>query len=382
MPWNFEVHTIDVNQGDSSLLVADDGLAPRRLLIDGGLREFGWWVNQYLANLGVPSVDTMLVTHYEIDHYGGLLSLLIADNFWDCCDTIAGVAAPQGAAGANRPAQVAGTAAGVCAAAWGAYGANAGLAAAMALVARMNTAPGDTDAEAAAEGIWQVTSNHPPFGAGTIFPLAGPRVRNAARAAGVAVANAIAGGNPPLAAARTAIWNSLRTGIHANNRIETEGLFATTTVIDLGNAGAPNGWINAVNGTFTYGGNHGVTAPNVNRARVTAQLGMEVMFATGPGGAAPPANAPAAVVVSTRGWAWDGPNAPVWVGNAGNDQSTGLVVDFRTFTFYTGGDLPVAGEDQVADAVTTFGLPIPGGGGATYPVRVDIPYFKLGHHGS
>ncbi|MCL2013358.1 MAG: MBL fold metallo-hydrolase [Oscillospiraceae bacterium] len=65
-------HFIDVGQGDSTLLIAKD----RNILVDGGERNRGGDVAEYLQKHGVKSLDLVVVTHYHTDHYGGLITIL------------------------------------------------------------------------------------------------------------------------------------------------------------------------------------------------------------------------------------------------------------------------------------------------------------------
>ncbi len=64
------VAAIDVGQGDATLVVAPTGEAA---LIDAGPCGVGASaVREALANMGVASLDAMIVTHYHEDHFGGV----------------------------------------------------------------------------------------------------------------------------------------------------------------------------------------------------------------------------------------------------------------------------------------------------------------------
>ena len=63
------IHHIDVDQGDATLVVAPNG---RTLLIDAGLTGRGDTVARFLRQRGIDTVDAVLATHYDRDHYGGL----------------------------------------------------------------------------------------------------------------------------------------------------------------------------------------------------------------------------------------------------------------------------------------------------------------------
>jgi len=85
MPWNLEIHHIDVGQGDATLIIARQvglpiGVVPivRTALIDGGRANQRQRIDDYINHtLNLARVDVMVATHYDIDHCGGLTSLLI-----------------------------------------------------------------------------------------------------------------------------------------------------------------------------------------------------------------------------------------------------------------------------------------------------------------
>lgn len=56
---SLQIHHIDVDQGDATLVVAPNG---RSLLIDSGLSSRGDTVAQFLEARGI---DTLLVVHYD-----------------------------------------------------------------------------------------------------------------------------------------------------------------------------------------------------------------------------------------------------------------------------------------------------------------------------
>ena len=69
---DLKVHFIDVGQGDSVLIQAQD----KHVLIDGGSRGAGQTVVDYLRNNGVGKLDLVIATHPHEDHIGGLLAVL------------------------------------------------------------------------------------------------------------------------------------------------------------------------------------------------------------------------------------------------------------------------------------------------------------------
>ena len=68
----FEVHFIDVGQGDSSLILCDG----KAMLIDGGEASESSKVYAYLKKLGVDHLDYIVATHAHSDHIGGLSGAL------------------------------------------------------------------------------------------------------------------------------------------------------------------------------------------------------------------------------------------------------------------------------------------------------------------
>ncbi|WP_143804774.1 ComEC/Rec2 family competence protein [Paraliobacillus ryukyuensis] len=67
------VHFINVGQGDSILIQTPN---EENILIDGGPPAAGEKVKTYLKNQGVKTLDLVIATHPDIDHIGGLLSVI------------------------------------------------------------------------------------------------------------------------------------------------------------------------------------------------------------------------------------------------------------------------------------------------------------------
>jgi competence protein ComEC len=70
---DFQVHFLDVGQGDSILVLFPDG---KKMLVDGGKRDMGNLVVKYLKEQGVKSLDLVVSTHPDADHLGGLIAVL------------------------------------------------------------------------------------------------------------------------------------------------------------------------------------------------------------------------------------------------------------------------------------------------------------------
>ena len=77
---------VDVGTGASTLIVSPAG---KTLLVDGGPPGSGAKITSLLATLGITTIDYTVLTHYHIDHMGGLIEVLNAGK-------IAGIAYDNG----------------------------------------------------------------------------------------------------------------------------------------------------------------------------------------------------------------------------------------------------------------------------------------------
>src|SRR5690349_15361320 len=68
-----EIHHIDVEQGDATLLVMPNR---RTLLIDSGLDGRGDEIGDFIHARGFATVDAFVLTHYDADHLGGIDKVL------------------------------------------------------------------------------------------------------------------------------------------------------------------------------------------------------------------------------------------------------------------------------------------------------------------
>ena len=80
-----EVTFLDIGQGDSAFISTPGG---KNILIDGGKRAIPPYSNfdagkevvlPFLKNKGVKRIDTLIATHPDVDHIGGLLAVLDSD---------------------------------------------------------------------------------------------------------------------------------------------------------------------------------------------------------------------------------------------------------------------------------------------------------------
>ena len=389
MAWKLDIHLLDVGQGDCTLIVARDAAAGlrRTMLIDAGEAPYGRIAHQKVVDLGLPGVDHIVSTHYDVDHRAGLQSLLLADDLSKMIMTLNGPATVN-AIGLHRPARIASVTAAVCSTALGNYGPNAFNATLAATAARGQSNAADTDAVAIATGYWGGDQYPAPVGVASLIPHAATRQR-VARRAGLAAANAIAAGQGGAALRNTIameIFTTLRTGVPIHARFHTGNRYNATHVIDLGAGGVPTGWVNTIQGRFPISGN-GVRVPNGARHRTSIpNRGREVLWNSGPNAMVAPANAPQVYVVTCNGLAWQGiGNAPFLITNnqnGGNDCSIGLVIRFNDFFYCTLGDLAKAGENAVMAALMAHGLPSPPNIHVPLPVPARFASLKCSHHGA
>lgn len=404
MAWNLEIHTIDVGQGESSLIVArdpDQAIAANRIrtmLIDGGEVINGLVINNYMQQQNVlgaaVALDHIIVTHYDEDHSMGIISLLEADNFYDICDTIAQIASVQAARGTASWERIALGAGAATAAFLGAYAVPGALDASGVAVDTGNDIIANDenipfgDINAANYGIERAIfiTNHTDdqLNAGLIGIRATRKRNEVCRAAGIAASNAITNGLNVAVAIRTAIFANLQSVITPYARFQTNGKYRNTNVIDTGDRtpGYLPHYARVVGGGILFSNDYYITAPRVNRDRNSVpDLASEILWNSGANPALPPLNAPSVFVMARNNYAW---TRAAELGNAidNNYDSIAIILKFNNFYFYTGGDLPTIGEDVIANAVRTTAIPNPAPGGAAFAVPAKITAFKCGHHGA
>lgn len=66
------VHFIDVGQGSSALIQVGN----KGILIDGGERDYGDYVSDYINSCGVDTLCLVVASHPHSDHIGGLLDVI------------------------------------------------------------------------------------------------------------------------------------------------------------------------------------------------------------------------------------------------------------------------------------------------------------------
>jgi len=392
MPWQLDIHLIDVGQGDSTLIIArntDPGGQWRSMLIDAGLSAYAGVVDEYISDVGPPRIHHFVSTHYDDDHRAGLEALLLADNLSNLVTTLAFIGAPAAVLGANRVQRIGSAAAAVYSAALGNFGPHSGRAATTATLARQNIANATgvvNDKKAVDLAVAAAELRGGVTGVASLISYTVMR-RRAARVAGLAAAASIAAGNA-VAQVETDIRDALLADLRKAMRMKearfwTANTYNRTHVIDLGPADEPDGWGDAITGDFTLSTNR-VRIPYPNRTRSTPALQDEVLWNSGPNAVLPPAGAPTAHVVSCDGLVWQGDGiAPerVTLAPGGNSCSIGLLIRFNNFAYYTAGDLASVGEDPLMEAIMSEDMPLPGGLGVV-PAPDRVASFKCSHHGA
>jgi beta-lactamase superfamily II metal-dependent hydrolase len=398
MAWELEIHIIDVGQGESSLIIARNPTIPqtRTMLIDAGLPGCAETVHNYITALGLGGVDHILVSHYDGDHSGGIITLLMADNLYRLCEIIAEAAgnAANDAQIDHRDElhQVAAAASAAAAAALGGYddGAanNRSNVAINAGRGMWNSVfdPNSRYAEVARDSILcgEGEANTAPALNASLIPSTQKR-RKTCQSAGIAAGTTTANAGARKAAALTAVFNELRSTANLpGSRFRTNGIYHNAHIIDIGDTyHLTCNYNHTIIGRFLTNNGDAIQVPGINRQRTSNPiLGSEVLWNTGPGAAAAPPNSPAIFVVSRRKYIWNAPghSVPIASGQPDNDDSIGLILRFNNFFYYTGGDLPSQGEELIANAISNQGLPNPAGG--FFPRPHCIACFKCGHHGS
>src|SRR3954464_8627350 len=68
-----QVFFVDVGTGASTLIVSPTG---KTLLVDGGPPGSGAKISSLLSPLGISTIDYTVITHYHIDHMGGMIEAM------------------------------------------------------------------------------------------------------------------------------------------------------------------------------------------------------------------------------------------------------------------------------------------------------------------
>lgn len=75
---NFQLHMIDIGQGDAYLLCIPDGTGVKTMIIDAGTSKDhkATIITDYISSLGIKTIDYMLLTHPHSDHIGAAATVL------------------------------------------------------------------------------------------------------------------------------------------------------------------------------------------------------------------------------------------------------------------------------------------------------------------
>jgi hypothetical protein len=379
VPWDLEIHTIDVGQGDSCLIVARDtvGNNHRNLLIDAGEYDRGVFVHQYVKTVPtVTRIQRVLVTNYDTDHWGGMTSLIQADNWWQVVNAIARAVEYVIPGGLPREYRLAMFAAAAAAPLWGGQGLDQAQIKALATTAQGRIKGGEPDTAAIKAGLQVVTDQK--F-AGLRFAYTAKFVANTVQQivptvtlafdAGLSVRDAVFSRAPLSGLGKWAIAT-----------FSTGGLYASADVVDLGDVpqgySAPAGWDEHVSGRLNRS-SFWIPVGGTTRNRITPALGDEVLW---PG--TPPLDAPQVLVVAKRQVYWR--NTPfAGSGQQFNDASLGVLVRHGSFWWWSGGDLPKSCENGLWLSLQANLLRDPRNPNGTLaappPAFVG---FKCGHHGA
>lgn len=386
MAWTLSINTIDVQQGESALVLAKDDAsgAKRSMLIDGGKGGQAGRVNQYLLdNLGDANLDHILITHYDLDHSGGIINLLEADNFYDICDFITITTVAELAICTNRAQRVAVTSAAVWSLLMGAYkqsdGTDQSADFRLACVTAMFlVSSSDKNIEAAETGLKQAISTIPDPMNGALTPSRSTAKRKeTALNAGLSIGSHT---DPDTIAGLIfkSVFASLKTLVKSKPQFYTGGKMNFTQVIDTGDtAGIPDDYLARATG-FVMMSTEWIRAPRIKRRRGNPDLGDEIMWNSGRNPIAAPADAPEIFVMARNRLVWNGTNKAIAIpgGTGNNNDSYALMLRFNKFFFYTGGDLETEGEDLIARSIMKYKL------AGIHAIPDRIAAFKCGHHGA
>jgi hypothetical protein len=325
MALQLTIHTIDVEQGESALVVGADVAAGRyrTILIDGGLLGYAEtvhnFINPILRGYSYP-LDHILVSHYDKDHSGGVIGLLNADNMRVVSEAISNAVAnaAQWAAAGTRPQQIACGAVAASATILGAYSLNINKILTMCQVV-FPRAVGKTDDEAAEMGFNYALEHANKLQSFPALQVGETgRCKNIAKISSVAAAIAIASGNNPATAAFGAIFLLIGKTLPNQPRFDTGGRYCNVHLIDIRQPIGPQSarytptWRS---GKYITKSNR-VIAPGVNRTRTMPAPGDEVLWNSGADPAPPPPHSPGIFCRAINSWVWHGignnPVQTVW----------------------------------------------------------------------
>lgn len=401
MTWHLEIHTIDVGQGESSLIIAFNPTISRwsSILIDGGLQKYAQTIHNYIHrrfeslrrehHIAIEKLDHILVSHYDADHSEGIAAILDAQNLSAIVLKVAKLVAPTALSNSgDTEIRLAAILAAVS------FGGLCGYTPAQIqeaeTVARGCTS---TDIQSAVMSVIRQTVKKTNVSAlndnslcpmkNGIFQITYDFVRATLDA--LVHESTVEGLEARLCLALTQLLGSKIFNRGAG--FYTSQLYSKCDVIDIGDGDwtIPEDYKKAVKGILAYQSSWDARNPDVlpNRRWCLnpTDLGQEILWSdvsnkTVP----PPSEAPVLIVTANNNYIWGHPH-PISGGTDGNSGSIGLILLFGNFAFYTGGDLPSDGEEKILTGIAKDPLPVTGTS-SFYPPVTKICYFKCGHHGS
>jgi hypothetical protein len=335
MALQLTIHTTDVRQGESALVVAADVAAGRHrtILIDGGLPGYAEAVHNFIDPIrrgyGYP-LDHILVSHYDKDHSGGVIGLLNADNMRVVSEAISNAVAKaaQWAATGIRPQQIACGAVAAAATILGACGLDADQILTMCQVV-FPQAVGKTDDEAAEIGFnyaLEHTNKLQSFPTHQVGETG--RGKDIAKISSIAAAIAIASGNNPATAAFGAVFLLIARTLPNQLRLDTGGRYCNVHLIDIGQPIWPSQsaeiYADAATGQYITKANR-MIAPGINRTRTMPAPGDEIPWNSGASRTPAPPHSPGIFCLAINSWVWQGignnPVQTVWRRKAGGCTS-------------------------------------------------------------
>jgi hypothetical protein len=327
------IHTIDVRQGESALVVAANVATGRHrtILIDGGLRGYAEtarnFIDPILRGYGYP-LDNILVSHYDKDHSGDVIGLLNADNMRVVSQAISNAVAnaAQWAAAGTRPQQIACGAVAASATIFGACGLNVNQILAMCQVV-FPRAVGKTDDEAAEMGFNYGLEHTNMLQSFPILQL-GENGRRIAKISSVAAAIAIASGSNPATTAFGVIFLLIAKKLPNQLRLETGGRYCNVHLIDIGQPNRPSQsagiYPDAPMGEYMTKAKR-MRVPGANRTRTIPAPGDEILWNSWGGPTPARSRSPEKFCLAINSWVWQGtgnnPVQTVWRRKAGSCTS-------------------------------------------------------------
>lgn len=390
MAWELEIHTIDVAQGESALVIAKDTVAGnfRSMLIDAGLQKYGQIVDSYVAGvLGNRQLDYIVTSHYDVDHSGGITQLLLSDNYSTIAYNIADAVYGEVSAFLTSDNKaIIGKAIGAFVGYTGG-GYNDGVTDGTTafdqavLIAFLDAKEQASLQQARTVAYTEAKSSINNPDTDVSRPLLKYYGSSKPKTIAFGVANLVIN-NKGSGDLRTLLYEFIFKEIIPNNKGIVNTRIGTTTgfrysnvaIYDPGNqdidgTGYPissvSAYEGALEGNAKIAGYSSKSIPAAGRTRTTPTLGGEML------GWGATAAAPHVYCLAWGRGVYQ--NSTRITQDNGNGISIGMAIQFGKFAFFTGGDLPADGLQMMPGALLNK---------AMFGNLTIIPAFKAGHHGS